>query len=157
MKRFSWKLGRHYPVTAQKFGEWLETLPDKRPETLVKAARNPRAVGHKLFEWDPSRAAEQYRLIQARVIYGSLTVDVVLYDRKKPRTIQAQAIMHSTREGDYDSVDVAMSDPPKRDFVLAQAMMELQSTRRRYAHLSELAVIFSAMDRVAKKIKRKAA
>ena len=157
MKRFAWKPGRHYPVAAQKFGEWLETLPDKRPETLIKAARNPRSVGHKLFEWDSSRAAEQFRLIQARVIYGSLTVDVVVYDRKKPRTIQAQAIMHSTREGDYDSVDVAMADPPKRDFILAQAMMELQATRRRYAHLSELAVIFSAMDRVAKKIKHKAA
>lgn len=154
-KRFSWKPGRHYAVSAQKFGEWVEGLADRRPEAIISAARNPRCIAHRLFEWDSSRAAQQFRLIQARVLYGSLTVEVVVYERKKQRLIQAQAIIHASREGDYESIDVAMSDPPKRDFILAQAMAQLQATRRRYAHLSELAVIFSAVERVAKRIGKK--
>lgn len=155
-KKFAWKAGRHYPVSAQDFGEWIDTLPDRRPETLIRAARDPKAAGHKLFEWDSTRAAQEFRLIQARVIYGSLVVDVVIYDRKKPKTIQAQAIMRSSRLGEYDDVDVAMSDPPKREFILTQALAELSATKRRYAHLSELAVVFSAIDRISKRVSRRA-
>lgn len=156
MKRYEWKPGRHYSTSAQKFGSWMETLPDRRPETIVSASRDPKSPAHKeIWKADDAKAAHEFRLLQARLMLASLTVDVVIYERQKKRTIQAQAIVHSSRQGDYDFIDVAMAQPEKRDYVLAQAMAELQATKRRYAHLSELAIVFSAVDRVARRVKAK--
>lgn len=42
----------------------------------------------------------------------------------------------------------AMSDPVLREQVLARAYSELQAFRRKYEHLTELAQVFEAMDRL---------
>jgi len=145
---YRWKAGRYYPVSAQSFGAWLETLPDRRPETIVKAAANKRCVAHPLFEWRADRAAQEYRLLQARLLHACLEIDVVIYRRDKPETLSVAATVRTSRSGDYDAVEVAMSDSDKRDFVLAQAMAQLQHFKRRYARLSELAVVFAAIEKV---------
>lgn len=159
VKKYSWKAGRHPAVSAQKVGQWLETLPDRRPETIIQAARARKSPVH-VFFWslDEKQAAMEHRLLLARLMLASLlTVDVVVYDRKqKPRTIEYQTIVHSSREGSYDYMEDAMSDPDKRGFLLAQAMAELQATKRRYQHLSELAVVFSTIERVSKRIRKTA-
>jgi hypothetical protein len=157
VKRYSWKAGRHPAVSAQAVGQWLEALPDRRPETILEASRARKSPVHAYFwKLDEKAAAKEYRLLLARLMLASLTVDVVIYERNKPRTIQAQAIMHSSRDGDYDYVADAMTEPVKRDFILSQAMAELQATKRRYAHLSELAVVFSAIERVSKRVRKSA-
>lgn len=156
-KRYSWKPGRHPAASAQKVGEWLQSLPDRRPSTIVEHAKSARSPVHAYFWKMNDRAlAAEHRLLLARLMLASLSIDVVVYVRKEPQTIQAQAIMHSSRGGDYDYVEAAMSDPPKRQFILAQALAELTATKRRYAHLSELAVIFSAVDRVTKRFGKRA-
>lgn len=156
MKKYSWSAGRHPAVSAQKVGQWLETLPDRRPQTILEASRAKKSPVHEYFwKLDNQEAAREHRLLLARLMLASLTIDVVIYDRKKPRTIQARAIMHSSGDGDYDYTDVAMGDPTKREYVLSQALVELQTTKRRYQHLSELAVVFSAINRVSKHVGRR--
>lgn len=156
-RTYAWKAGRHYPVDAQTFGRWLEGLPDQRPDTVVKAAANPKSPAHKLFEWDKTRAAHEFRLLQARVLFGSLVVDVVVYKRGKPETHNVQAVVMTSTDGDYERIDVAFQEPGKRDFVLSRALAQLKTLRRRYASLSELAVVFAAIDKVAAKPKRRRA
>jgi len=46
------------------------------PSTVVDAARDPESPLHSLFEWDDSRAAERFRLDQARTIIRRVTVTV---------------------------------------------------------------------------------
>jgi hypothetical protein len=156
MKQYGWKPGRHYSTSPQQFGEWVESLPDRRPETIVRHARDPKSPGYKeIWKAEDAVAANEWRLLQARLMLASLVVDVIIYERKKKKTIQAQAIVHSSRDGEYDYIDVAMSDPDKRNFVLAQAMAQLQAMKRRYASLSDLAVVFAAVDQVAKRIRKR--
>jgi hypothetical protein len=154
MKKYGWKPGRHPAISAQVVGQWLEALPDRRPDTILKASRAQKSPVHDwLWKLDESEAAREHRLLLVRLMLSALTtVNVVIYDRKKKaRMIEYQSIVHSSREGDYDYMEDAMAEPDKRGFILAQALAELQAMKRRYAHLSELVVIFAAVDRVSKR------
>src|SRR5690348_5499317 len=63
----------------QKIGEELEKLSgdagELTPDVVVEAARNPRNVLHKHFEWDDQKAAEAFRLDQARCLIRSVVVE----------------------------------------------------------------------------------
>lgn len=155
-RKYAWRPGKHFAVDAQQFGEFVESLPDKRPESIVDAARNPKSVAHPLFEWNDSRAAQEFRLVQARSLYGSLEVDVIIYSRDKPVVHRVRAIVNSGRR-EYDPIEVAFSTPEKRDYILAEALRQLRALKRRYSSLSELAVVFTAFDQVEKRVQRKRA
>jgi hypothetical protein len=149
--RYQWKDGVHLPVNAQDFGDWVMSLPDQQPQTIVKAARDVRSVGHKLFNWDDAAAAHEQRLVVARRLYGCLVVEAVTYRRDKPHVYQVRAIVRGGRSEPYEPIAEVMGQPAKRDYMLAQCLRELTALRREYATLSELAVVFSAIDKVAKR------
>jgi hypothetical protein len=58
--------------------------------------------------------------------------------------------------GRYEITTRAMRNTGKRDFILREALRELASLRSRYAALSELAVVFSAIDQVRQSLDRRA-
>lgn len=149
--KYHWKDGTHLPVKAQDFGEWVMSLPDQQPETIVKAARDSKSVAHRLFQWNDAVAAHEQRLIVARRLYGSLVVEAVVYKRDTPHVYQVKAIVRGGRNEPYEPVASVMSQPQKRDFLLAQCLRELKAIRSEYAALSELAVVFAAIDKVTKR------
>lgn len=155
-KRYSWSTpSRFAAVEAGVLGRWLEHLPSRDPATFVEAARDPESPGHALFEWNDSAAAREHRLVQARVILANLMVDVVVIRRSKPETLRVRAIHRTSRSGQYDDFEDAFSEPVKRDYILSQALAQLSALKRRYAALSELAVVFAAFDRVERKHRRR--
>jgi hypothetical protein len=135
---------------------WLERLPRRDPATFVEAARDPSAPAHPMFTWDNSVAANEHRLTQARVILANLMIDVVIVRRSKPETVRVRAIHRTSRTGEYDTFSDAFSQPVKRDYVLSQALAQLSALKRRYAALSELAIIFAAFDKVVAKHSKRA-
>lgn len=47
------------------------------PESILEASRPKKAVFHSLFTWDDTKAAEQYRLSEARRILNNIEVEVI--------------------------------------------------------------------------------
>jgi len=47
------------------------------PENLVEAARSKKSILHAAFEWDDNKAAEHYRLQQARSFINNIEVTIV--------------------------------------------------------------------------------
>lgn len=154
--KYFWKDGVNIPVSAQAYGEWEMSLPDQQPSTIVEAARKDKnCVAHKLFPWDLEKAALEHWLTIARKLHGSLVVEAVVYKRDKPFTYQVKALVRGGRDGPYEPIAHVMRNAEKRDYLLAQCMRELSSIRREYATLSELAVVFAAIDDVEVVVKRK--
>lgn len=144
-------------VPASRFGRWLSRLPDQNPATIVESAADPSSPAHGLFEWDDSRAAREHRLVQARVILGSFVIETEVTTKgKKTRDIEVPFVSRSA-PGSYEITTRAMRTPEKRDFIVREALSEAQRWRRRYSHLSELALVFSAMDEVSARVSRKRA
>lgn len=142
-------------VPARQFGPWLNGLPDRNPATIVAQAASPRSPAHKLFQWDDTLAAREHRLNQARVLLGSFVIETeVTMSGRKSRVIAVPYVSRSAR-GQYEITTEAMREPDKRDFMLGEALKEGKRWRRRYADLSELAVVFASMDEVDARVTRR--
>jgi len=126
------------------------------PSAVVSFGRdNPESAIHRELNWDDTDAAEKYRVYQA----GRLIRAVVTVVNTPPTKVNAAIDNrnHSSRayyslpsnrgKAGYQHVDDIMRDEQKRYELLEMAAAELESFRRRYSHLEELAKVFEAGDK----------
>ena len=148
--------GRTWNVSAQKAGEQLEIIERRdgsiTPQAVVDAARPEGSVLHNLFEWNDEKAAEKYRLSQASTFIRCI-VKTSEDETAKYSTYRAFVNINPTGDrqniaGTYVNIQTALSDPESRDVVLSNAKHEMQTFRRKYAELKELASVFSAIDQL---------
>jgi hypothetical protein len=146
---YKWRDCRGYSVPAQTVGAELERIRDRNagkldPDMVVHYAKSSNHPLHPLFEWDDNVAAQAYRVDQARQVIRSIEVVVDEAPRAKPTRAFVSVVQDRSRH--YTSVQVAMSDEQLRGQVVAQALVELEAWRKRYAELMELANVFAAID-----------
>lgn len=146
---YQWKELARVPVNAQAAGEEIERIRTRQngrlePQDLVAASREPTAPLHPVFEWNDAVAAEAYRIDQARYVIRSLVVQI----GTNPDAPPVRAFVSVVRGTDhsYTSTAHALADPDLRQQVLERALAELQSWRRRYSEMVELAQVFAQID-----------
>ena len=61
----------------EKLVELQDVYGSLSAEIVVREARNKKSVLHRIFEWDDTRAAEKYRLYQARLLLNNIKVNIV--------------------------------------------------------------------------------
>jgi hypothetical protein len=124
-----------------------------RPADVVEAASNPESVLHDAFDWADDEAARKWRLHQARNL---IRVTVVMQDMGKRDPIEVRAFVSLTpdrKTGDgYRLVTDCMKKREWREQMLADALAEMEAFERKYAVLTELAVVFKAARRVRQKV-----
>lgn len=154
---YKWKEGAHYSpekFNPQTIGEHLDGLRAKRGQltarVVVDDARRKASPTHGIFAWDDAKAAEEYRLAQARQLLRSITVVVSVQQDGHESDVTSRAYVVVTKGSDrvYEPVSVAMEDVDMRTELLARAMGELGCFRRKYQQLEELASVFAAIDDV---------
>ena len=137
------------------------------PAHIVEYAKDPETLLHGRFEWEDSKAAEKYRVWQARQIIR-LELVVVNKQADKPsklfftidptekakRHIRAFVSLQSDRYGDGESrggyrdiYDVVLDDEMRAQ-LLDDAKKDMGHFRRKYQLLKELSNVFEAMDKV---------
>lgn len=137
---------------AQKIGEALNTLAGSEgeltPTMVVEAAKNPRHVLHKHFEWDDTVAANLYRLDQARGVIRSICVEEG--DEVPPAFISI-----SGRGGtSYRTLRAVQNSADLQSRVLAQAERDLEAWERRYRVLNDICeIVRTARDKIRQKRK----
>lgn len=116
------------------------------PAAVVNYARNPETLLHNRFEWNDSKAAENYRLWQARQVI-SLELIVIPSEKKEIETRFFVSLTDDRKnDGGYRSIVDVMEDPNLRDQLLQDAFKEFRRVKAKYGHLNELASIFDAVD-----------
>lgn len=172
---YEWSVrGLFKGVHPQVAGERIEQLRVKgrlTPSAIVEDARSPKSPLHRCFQWDDSKAAEKWRLQQARLIVSHLVIKVKIGRRVKPATTRAfvsiqrpeplpkkgaQSTAKAPREQnrEYVTVRAALKDETMRTQVLRAALREIESWRTKYRDLKELTRVFAAMDEVERKLER---
>lgn len=133
---------------ADAVGHRLEELREKfkgelTPADVVADARSHNSPLNSFFEWNDGKAADQYRLQQARSLIRAVVAVVVSAGAPAQRV---QAFVHIPEAGTphYRATDHAMSQERTRDMVLMQAFKEFRAWQKRYEHLAELADLFTA-------------
>ena len=169
-KKYAWRSGYSYRVPASTVGGVLEKIEKEKgqvtSEALLDYSRDEEAETHPLFEWDDSVAAEKYRLGQAGKIINQLEVELVYVPlestelevaTREAAPISVSAFMNvaprATRcSAMFVSAEAAMSNKEMRKQVLANALQELQTFKRKYNNYKEFAEVFAAIQQVENKI-----
>ena len=113
----------------------------------AKSRRNPL---HRVFEWDDTKAGEEWRLYQARNMIRSLELERSELPGKPYKAysiVTTQPVapaVKSTRV--YQSTEEALKDPVMRSEILGSAIRDALAFRRKYAALQELAAVFRVLD-----------
>lgn len=147
---YKWKTGSKAALPAQLVGDELERIRVRHngrleSEMVVDAAREETSPLHPAFEWNDRRAAEKFRVEQAKYLIRS--IEVVVVDQPEAQPIRAFVSVVRDEDRSYTSVSHAMADPDLRQQVLSGALKELVAWRDRYAELVELASVFAAIDK----------
>jgi hypothetical protein len=120
-----------------------------RPKDVVNYASNPSSALYCYFCWDNTKAAEEYRLWQARELIG-VYVTVLKPDTKAVRAFVSLKKDRKKIGGGYRSIENVLKSPSLRKSLLKQALSEMEYWRLKYEALKELSPIFDALSKVKK-------
>jgi hypothetical protein len=125
-----------------------------RPEAIVAQARAKDSVLHGCFTWDETRAAEHWRLHEARVLIRTYTV--VIEQDPMPVTTRAFVSLKSARinGSGYTPIQRILSDAQLHAEMLGNAFEDLEQMERRYGHLQELRPVFRELRRARARLPR---
>lgn len=136
------------PSVVGKRFEYIEKTRGKLvPATVLEDAQDTKSPLHELFEWNNTRAAEQYRIQQAGYLIRSLEV-VVKTGKSEERPVRAYVSVSEDKERHYEPIVSALTDPKYRNQVLDRAFKEFEAFERKYKDFEELALIFEAAAKV---------
>ena len=127
-----------------------------RPASVVDAARDDKSPLHGAFEWDDTEAAQKYRLLQAQSLIRSFKVEI---ERNgQTLTVPVFVGVSTDRTGDkadnpYRMLEQVVEKPDLMAVAVRDAIDQLEALRKRYAHLQELADVWAAVDKHAKRCK----
>ena len=139
-------------ASAQKIGEALQTVATANkgrltPKAVVNAARDPKSPLHRHFEWDNTKAAEAFRLEQARAIVRVIRID----DADTAGTTVRAFLSVGEKTGvSYRTLDDVRSSADLKAIVLRQAERDLKAFEDRYRELSDICeVVRTAREKIA--------
>ena len=147
MAAYKWKSASYVRGSAQAAGEMCEKLAAEgrlTAKALLDANRAKDAPLHKAFEWNDRKAAEQYRLHQARHIISCLVrVDEAT---GKPEQVRAYFTL-DRKDPQYYSTEVILADEEKSALLEKSALSELAAFQKKYAAIREkLAPVYDAIE-----------
>lgn len=122
-------------LTAESVLEWAE------------AHRNSKL--HGLFTWDDTEAARRWRLEEARSIV--MSVECVYPNVKGKSRVYVSLSTDRTKGRGFSIMQEVMDDASRREVLLTDAMNELESVRKRFRFLKELAAVWSSIRKATKR------
>jgi len=142
---YSWKTGSHCKGDASKVGAELETIGEQvTPENVVAfAAKHKKSELHGEFEWDNETAGHLHRLNQARHLLACIIIEREVQTPKGKKEVVITRAYENVKVADNDEtekrvyvpIDVALTVPEHRDFVISgifKAIQDLQDKARVY-------------------------
>ena len=120
-------------------------------EIVLNEAKKKNSPLHSHFQWDDTKAARKYRLIQAAELIRRIKVEYVVSENN---TVRVRAFHNVTEDceepetGRFVSLETALTVESYREQLLAQCKRDMQAFKTKYSALSEVAHIINAMEDV---------
>ena len=131
MKKYKAKKGARFnDEEAQVIGQTIEDLRDSKghitPIELVKNAKNKNSPIHNFFEWDEGKAAEEYRLQQARDLVNHV-VEIVVIGGEETEQRSFFSIVAEDNGRVYVTLKDAIENEDYRKQLLSKAITQLEN------------------------------
>jgi hypothetical protein len=141
----TWRPGfSPFKADAQRVAEEIQQIGnDVTPQQIVDRAKDEASELHKCFEWDNEKAAEKFRLSQARQVIHHLVIKESVNKPDRPPI----RLMHKTEEAEgYKPFTLIVKDPDEYTKLLNRARAELRAFKAKYRSISELEDILALID-----------
>lgn len=146
---YKFRKGSFYAGDPQEIGEELEKIRIENegfldPENVIDKAKNQTSVLHSIFEWNNTKAANEFRLWQARNLIGSIVVkyqDGTEDDMRYYISVRVPEM----NERRYYPVDLAIKRQDLNEQLLESAYQDMQMFIKKYEHLRELARVLDVV------------
>lgn len=133
-----------FKADAQKVADEISSIGlSVKPEEIVDKARDESTELHKCFEWDDTKAAEKYRVYQARQIVCHLIIKEV---NDEPQKREVRFFYKTDNQEGYKPVSYIMRNEDEYHKLLDRALTELKAFQRKYSTLKELDGLFEAIN-----------
>lgn len=141
-------------------------------DEIVNTARPPTSPLHPVFEWDDKKAADEYRLHQARHLVRCFTIDQTDVDTRYPHNIKVTKISFGVTDTErvvrvyadspdppkpYSPTIKRASEPPLRSNPLVGAAESLLIFKKQFGHLPDVQDIIQSINRFLVKMQEKKA
>ena len=144
---YQFKSGSHVRGDAQAAGEMCERLAAEgrlTAEQFVEENRPETAPMHNAFEWNNEKAADAWRVHQARHIIASIEI-------KTETRAPTRAYFTITRsDPTYKHIETILRSRDETENLLKTALQELTAFQKKYSMLQELAKVFDAIEEIKK-------
>ena len=111
------------------------------PENVLDASRLETAVLYKLFNWDDAKAAEHYRIQQARTILNNIQVKVI--SDGQPKQISVYEVIRDKSAQEYKSIQsMTINDI---SFIKQRTRQELTILKDKLSVYKELSDVTTAL------------
>ena len=148
---YKWKCD-YYSVDANVVGKALEEIEEENGEItarlVVDKATPEDSALHSLFTWDDEKAADEWRLHEARRVIAAVAVVYEEDNTTENKSIRAFANVGARNKAAFVTMAKALSDDESREIVLKHAIEELQAFKSKYAGLIELAEVFKSIEKI---------
>ena len=117
-----------------------------KPSAVVEAAKAKDHPLHEKFEWDNSKAGEQWRLHQARQLIRSVVIET--HD-SSPQIVRAFVSLQRDRiESGYRDINKVMEDKDLKLELIQEAKRDFERMKIKYKILTELSGVWDQVDRI---------
>lgn len=143
---YTWKEGTRHKVDPNIAGAVcakMEAAGTLTAGNLVEASRPKTAPLHSEFEWNNTKAADEWRKHQARNIINGL---VIVTEPETPAQGVRAFFKIVADEPNYESVVTIVKQEDKYEALKQAALRELIAVQRKYKQISELEKVFAAID-----------
>jgi hypothetical protein len=126
-------------------------------DSVVSAARDKGSPLHDCFTWDNGKAAEKWRLHEARNLIRVYSARELEKDEPDADNVFVSLRADRGSHGGYRTLSKVLSDDELREQLLADAFDDMRYFKMKYKKLSELQSVFAAMDSAQRRTKLKKA
>lgn len=152
MSRRGRKIGTDHEVVEELQRICRENDGLLQPRDVVEEARKENSPLHSKFDWDDGKAAENWRLQQARYLITHVHVEIEGPDNKKRASDVFVSLSTDRRKGGYRLMQEVLVKRETRNQLIRDAITDMQSFETRYRTVRELVSVFSSMRKVREKL-----
>lgn len=161
IRKWTYRKNVRFSVPAEVVGPELDRIRNEhdgilKPDDVVASATPEDSPLHSLFEWDDTKAANEYRKQEARQVISSVQIITISDPDSAPRSMIAFVHTEGCEQGYRATVEVLQDEAMMRT-VLGDALAQLNGLRLRYKELAVLSEVWNAVDRVTAEHQQSAA
>ncbi len=143
-RNYKWKIPSFAKgINANKAQKELARIEKKHegltPAVVVQESTSAKAILHKIFEWDDTKAGSQYRLQQARSVINNIEI-IIISDDSKTHSVDVYEITQSKTSGSkYKHIEtLTYNEQEHVKITILNSLRQLQAKLKVYKNFDQV-------------------